>query len=248
MEPQTTWENTFDPHAILKRILTLGFWLPPWENKGKVKYPSIGCISSDYFRPEEFKPHTPNPAFENCTNRDGFWGAKIASSFSDEQIEAAVEAGQYSNPDAAAYLVQVLKERRDKIGRYWFSQINTLDRFTLKNGQNGSQSLTFIDWPVESNLESIEGTRYRYDFRIGGKLILENQEIQSKSSMPLPDIYTQRQYLDSINPKDKDGGQWEIKIHIFRDSTKKRSKWVKIYMDRDSETGRFTLLGIRRQE
>ena len=45
----------------------------------------------------------PQPAFREMTDRDGYWGAKIVASFSDEQIAAAVEAAHYEDPRASAY-------------------------------------------------------------------------------------------------------------------------------------------------
>jgi hypothetical protein len=53
------------------------------------------------------------------TDRDGYWGAKIVASFSDEQIAAAV--AKYEDPRARDYVVRTLT-RRDKIVRHWFER------------------------------------------------------------------------------------------------------------------------------
>jgi hypothetical protein len=46
---------------------------------------------------------------------DRRWGARIVAGFTDAHIRAAVAMGHYSDPCAAAYIVQTLIDRRDKI-------------------------------------------------------------------------------------------------------------------------------------
>jgi hypothetical protein len=66
---------------------------------------------------------------------DTFWAAKKVMSFTDEQLRALVETGEYSDPAAAEYLVRVLAERRDKIGRVYFSRVLPLDNFRIEGGR-----------------------------------------------------------------------------------------------------------------
>jgi hypothetical protein len=68
------------------------------------------------------------------TERDGYWGAKIVASFSDEQIAAAVDAANYEDPRARDYIVRNLITRRDKITRYWFEKVAPLDFFSVDKG------------------------------------------------------------------------------------------------------------------
>ncbi|MEE9169292.1 MAG: hypothetical protein V3U73_05965, partial [bacterium] len=102
--PNHPWrghENSFDPHVIAMNILTVGLYVRAWEKLEGVRFPSIGLYESKLFHPQKYKPQIPNPAFENMTNLDGYWGAKLVMSFTDEQLETAVAQGQYSNPEAA---------------------------------------------------------------------------------------------------------------------------------------------------
>jgi hypothetical protein len=46
-----------------------------------------------------------------------------------------VRAGAYTDPAAAETIAKVLMERRDKIGRYYFSKILPLDRFDVRDGE-----------------------------------------------------------------------------------------------------------------
>lgn len=123
--PNHKWrghQNDFDPHEIFKNIITLGLYVRPWEKLGDVEYPSVGIFNSGLFQPHKYKPQVPNPAFENMTDADALWATKIITSFTDEQIAAAVNTGQYSNPEAEACLVRIICERRDKIGQHYLSK------------------------------------------------------------------------------------------------------------------------------
>ena len=83
------------------------------------------------------------------TDLDGFWGAKIVMSFTNEQLAAVVDVAHYSDPNAEAYLLQILKERRDIIGRRWFSKVNPLDNFRLIEKNDGRSTLVFDDLAVD---------------------------------------------------------------------------------------------------
>jgi hypothetical protein len=164
VKPDTGHKNKFDPHDIFLDLFSLGFRVKGWEKKGPVKYPSIGLYESVYYDPLNYEPLIPNPAFERCTDRDGYWGAKLVMSFTDEQIETAVAAGKYSDPEAAKSLVQTLIERRDKTGRAWFARIAPLDRFELAN-----DVLRFTDLGIDRKLWSAGETEYQVEFQREGE-------------------------------------------------------------------------------
>jgi len=153
---------------------------PWWDYDPTPPYKAVGYFRTDVFKPGEWVPTYPNPAFEKLTERDGYWGAKLVMSFSDEDIEAIVETARISNPDAEAYLVDVLQKRRDKIGRYWFDKVNPLDRFavtapSLANQGSGSSggassagsaTLQFEDLAVEGGLVSDDARAYTYQLHL----------------------------------------------------------------------------------
>jgi hypothetical protein len=78
---------------------------------------------------------------------DAFWAAKKLAAFTNEDIEALVSTGQYSDPGAAAWIATVLAERRDRILRTYYAKVLPLDNFEIENGQ-----LTFSDLEVEEGL------------------------------------------------------------------------------------------------
>ncbi len=150
-------EYVWDPRTVALSIVALGFYRKGWEAPQPMKYPSIGYFENATFRPARWVPTYPNPAFERCTNRDAYWGAKIVMSFSDEEIRAIVGSGRLSNRDAAEELSRLIIERRDMIGRYWFAKVNPLDHFAVRG-----EELSFTDLAVAGGLETAEESEYRY--------------------------------------------------------------------------------------
>ena len=150
-------EYVWDPRTIFKSIVFLGFYRKPWEEPLPMPYPEVGYFENETFDADSWVPTYPNPAFERCTDRDAYWGAKIVMAFTDQDIAAMVSRGRYSNPKAAAELTRLLAERRDMIGRHWFARINPLDRFSVDEGVLG-----FADLAVEGGLERAEDTAYRF--------------------------------------------------------------------------------------
>ena len=125
------WEYMWEPGTALRRIATLGLWDRQWIRINYPDLPSIGRFESEYFKPEEWKPEYPSVAFDKADLEDTYWGAKIVMAFADAEIRAIVKTGGLGDPGAEAYLIQRLIERRDKIGRHWFSLVNTADNFEL---------------------------------------------------------------------------------------------------------------------
>ena len=109
--------------------------------------PAIGRFESKAFQPEAWIPNYPNPAFDQRTPEDEYWAAKIVMAFSDDDIRAIVETAKYSDPAAADYMVNTLKERRDKIGRAFFGKVLPLEDFRITNG-----TLEFRDLAVVHGL------------------------------------------------------------------------------------------------
>jgi hypothetical protein len=115
----TGTEYYADYGVMARQTATAGLAKFAWENAVDPNIPSVGRVESAQFDPEGWRPDYPNPAFDERTDRDARWGARIVAAFTDEHIRAAVAAAQYSDPRAAEYVTRVLIERRDKIARRW---------------------------------------------------------------------------------------------------------------------------------
>jgi hypothetical protein len=130
-KPRFGWEYMFDAKSAVARFATLGLWDRRWVRVKYPQNPSIGRFESREFDPKDWKPHYPNPAFLNLTDKDAYWAAKIVMSFTNEEIRAVVKTGQFSSADVETYIANTLIERRDKIGRVWLTNVNSFDRFEL---------------------------------------------------------------------------------------------------------------------
>jgi hypothetical protein len=119
----------------LASLLSLGLYSPGWERADYPKLKAVGRIESKVFDPERWKPNYPNPAFLSRQPDDEYWAANIVLAFTDEDIRTIVETGEYGNPLVVDHLVTTLAQRRDKIGRAYFSKVLPLDSFRVHNGE-----------------------------------------------------------------------------------------------------------------
>jgi hypothetical protein len=145
------------PIAALTQILSLGVWPAPWE---RVHYPdlrAVGNFESQSFDPEGWKPHYPNPAFMSSLPDDDYWAAKQVMAFTDDDIRAIVETAKFTDPRSTEYIVKTLAERRDKIGRVYFSKVLPLDHFHIEN-----QELVFDDLGVQYGFQSARSYQVRW--------------------------------------------------------------------------------------
>ncbi len=71
--------------------------------------PATGYFESEIFDADDWKPNFPNPAYQNATDRDLYWGAKIVMSFTDEIIDLIVAEARYSRPEDRERIARVLK-------------------------------------------------------------------------------------------------------------------------------------------
>jgi hypothetical protein len=130
-KPRAGNEYLWEPGPTFKTLFSLGLWVRPWIRVDYPNYPSLGNFEADFFQPEKWKPEYPNTAFNNLTDEDAFWAAKVVMAFSDDQVRAIVKTGQLTDPRAEAYLTETLIKRRDKVGRFWLNQVNPLDQFAV---------------------------------------------------------------------------------------------------------------------
>ena len=119
MTPRDGSEYLMDYGTAGTSLVTLGLLPPKWESAASPNLEGVGFFESQVFDPEHWRPFLPNPAFDEITERDLAWGARVVAAFSDEQIRAAIQQGRYTDPHTVDYLTRTLSERRDKIARRW---------------------------------------------------------------------------------------------------------------------------------
>ena len=119
--PEQGEEYIITPSAIMKSLLTLGFYKRPWVRHGVV-YPQTGYFTNEGFDPATWRPQIPNYAFQDMTVADAQWAAALLKKITDAMVIAAVDAGDITNEKARQDLIQKLIERRDIIINYWQSK------------------------------------------------------------------------------------------------------------------------------
>lgn len=125
----------FEWKESAKQLFTLGMLPPYWAFAKYPQIPSVGRFEWKVFDPEKWVPEYPNPAFLNRLPDDEFWGAKLVTAFTDEELRELIAVGQLSDPKAAPWLLECLRERRDKIGRVYFAKLLPLDGFRMEQGE-----------------------------------------------------------------------------------------------------------------
>ncbi|HJR57914.1 MAG TPA: hypothetical protein VJ813_00890 [Vicinamibacterales bacterium] len=114
-------------------MLTLGFYVRPWVKVRYPEIPAVGRLEATYFRPENWKPEYPNPAFRNARPEDRFWAARIVSRFSDADVRAIVGAAKFTDPMATEYLTETILARKAKVLMSWLNGTNPVVNVTMND-------------------------------------------------------------------------------------------------------------------
>ncbi|MGI9301851.1 MAG: hypothetical protein ACR2RB_03965 [Gammaproteobacteria bacterium] len=227
-------EYFLDFGTIGRSTVSFGAYVKPWEVPFNVEYPSAGYFNVAYFDPERWRPTFPNPAFKRMTLRDAYWGAKLVTSFTDEDIETIVRTGEFSDPRAERHVADVLKGRRDKIGRYYFNKINPLDRFKLTE-QGEIHTLGFENLALSGGYAPSATASYRYRISAAGKTV-------SEAVVQAPRIPLRRELMGASAAQ-----PCIVMIETSYDGGERWSKRVFVYIRYESGAGRFNIVGIDRE-
>ena len=240
--PRKGYANMFDLRDVGVSAITFGLKTWAWQYAKPPKYPSIGHFESELFEPHKFDPIYPNTAFEQLTFQDAYWGAKIVMAFSEDDLAALVETGQYSDPVSAAYLLKTLKERRIKIGRHWFGKINPLDFPSVDNSLD-TVDINFQDLAVVYGLEPNSAT-YQYEISHKGRRIIGPKEnTTTKITLAGTDLMTLLTAGDSASAADEHRFLFELRIRTARNANK-WSKPVIFWLYYKTNVNQFSIVGI----
>jgi hypothetical protein len=171
------------------------------------------------FDPEEWKNDYPNPAFIRMTPRDAFWAAKLIMSFTREELEAIVETGDFSDPDNAAYFLDVLVERQLKCGEFGINGVNPLDDFRVIDDRleftNMSNKYGFMEGTTEYRVKwSLFNNEDESVQPLRGPLM----QSETDSALPVVEYYRRNKHLlllaeiYSLNPEYP---HWNKRIGVY---------------------------------
>jgi hypothetical protein len=228
------WEYLFEGDLVWKRLVSLGFYLRPWQTVDYVEMPAIGRFESQAFDPVEWKPRVPTAAFLRARPDDLFWAARRVMAFSDEMIRALVASGQYSDENAARLLADVLIERRDKIGRAYLNAVNPVVGFAL----DANDTLTFDNAASAARVASEPAGGYvvnwaRFDNATGQATALGSPtaatDRRAKAPVALPSApgsYVKVQ-LAAVRPSEP---SWTLPVDVY--FRRGASGWTLVGVDR----------------
>jgi hypothetical protein len=213
------YEYIYEGDKTKKRLVSMGFYIQPWQTIPYRKYKSIGRFEGDYFKPEEWKPRIPTAAMLNARADDNFWAARRVMAFTDEMIRAIVKVGQYSDPAAEAHLATVLMKRRDKIGQAYLTAVNPLVDFRLDTSgvltfENAAVNAKFADAPREGYL----ARWYRFDnsngtaIQIGLPVISQGLKITAPEGIPSGDGEFIKVEVAAVNSPHS---SWSVPVQIY---------------------------------
>lgn len=236
-------EHQLDLGETAKSLFSFGLYRRPWHSTQKVAYRSVGFLESDIFDPGRWKANYPVLPFENMTLGDAFWGTRLVLSFTDEQIRAAVETGEFTDPGATDFLTRVLIQRRDKIARYWLSRVSPLGRFEVWSS-GGTLKLAFKDLEVEQGFVGRERRSYEFSKSIepGGKELASKRRVQEPllSVDMLPS--SQASPASEAAPRTaRDDHAYQVSLRTLRDGRYQGGK-VDVYLLNRKE--RWDVVGI----
>jgi hypothetical protein len=159
-------------------LLSFGLYRRPFQSRRAEydlmvrDYPAIGYFPADSFDPDAFRTNIKNPAFVRMTDRDAYWGAKVVTSFSGEQIAALVAAGGLFEPDAS-FAERALRVRRDIIGRRYLRPMAAVEAPAMS--ADGA-AVCFTDLAIARGYATPAEARYAVSIGDGTNRVLARRE------------------------------------------------------------------------
>jgi hypothetical protein len=148
--PDRGSEGWLELGRTMAALVTLGAYQRDWQkvredyDRMVARYPSIGWYPAEGWEPEDFRTIRRVPAHLRMTDRDAYWAAKVITSFTDDQIRAAVSTGRYPQ-DAARHLAHALRVRRDTIGRVYLTRVTAVEEPRVSDD---GRTICFVDLAI----------------------------------------------------------------------------------------------------
>jgi len=239
----TGYAYSIDLEQAIVSLATLGMRRWSWEGaSAEGMPPSIGYFESARFTPAGWKPLHANPAFDHMTANDAFWATEIVASFTGDDLQACIDAAEFSDPEAGPFLHAALMERRRKIIDYYYMKVNPLDDFRLS--QDGSSlTVSFEDRGVLDGAANTDQVEHRFRFGHGKGSWGAYQPLASGESITLDAGTLERMRQVSASATSDNDRVFNVQIQSHRNG--KWGHWVKafIYFNGDLEQSR--LVGIQ---
>ena len=183
-------EYAMDAGNMMKELFTLGIFTAPDEKSAPLIDPAVGIFSGEDFEPGNWKPSFHVMPFDNMTEEDAFWAARIIHSFDEKQVHRIVETAEYSNPKVTDYITRTLMTRRRLVIRHWLKDTNPIGKFAVEAESGGSVALKFDDFLAGQDV----GGSVKYSYEIvtvgadNGKIDPKKRPSATGTRIPLGSI------------------------------------------------------------
>jgi hypothetical protein len=145
------------PH-MFQDLVTFGVIARPWQSaRFGPAGPVLGYFNARHFVADAWVPGYPNPAFNERTERDSAWMARIIARIREPHIRAAVARGRFSEPVVANELYRILVERRRRILERYLTRLSPLTWPEVRD----SRRLCMQDLAVWSGIRPASTRRYQ---------------------------------------------------------------------------------------
>lgn len=234
-EATNGYESQYDFAELARNALTLGLRSRPWEGVRQPPLRGVGLFDAAHFDPGAWAPYQFYSPFFETDRFDSFWGAKLLVRFTPRELAAIFDEAHFSDPRAAAYLVQTLIARQRASGRYWFDRVAPLDAFSIES--TGAQPrLCFTDLALHYGLRDGR-THYAIDtFDRDGKPTTFSADVEAGA---------RGRTCATIRTADRDPERYTIvRLRVTRPGNAPPPVVVHLAKLRD---GRLEVVGLRRR-
>lgn len=126
----------FDAGDIALDFITFGTMKRPWERAEiRPRQELFNYFDVENFDPERWKMEYSNPAFNEMTERDAAWMARILSEFTPESVDQLAVMGNFSLPENTQYIASVLKGRLQRILDRYLTRVSPLSKVEVSGNQ-----------------------------------------------------------------------------------------------------------------
>jgi len=244
---QQDGEYSVEVGRTLASLLTLGAYRRPFQDRREewtrlsAEHPALGYFPAETFDPDAFRTNQRIPSHMRMTERDAYWGAKLVTAFSDEQIAAVVATARLPEADGA-YIDHALRVRRDIIGRRYLRAVAAVENASVS--PDGTR-ICFQDLAIARGYAQAAEVRYRVEVSDGrGTRLATYEEDASGLASCLP-----------IGPGiDGTGTGYrivEIRAHLIGAAGHDGlhvTKAARVHLRWRESVGRYVLVGIERDE
>jgi hypothetical protein len=230
----------------LASLFSLGAYRRPFQDRREewarlnAEHPAMGYFPAETFDPDTFRTNQRLPSHMRMTERDAYWGAKLVSSFSDEQLAALVATARLPEADGR-YLEHALRIRRDIIGRRYLRAIAAVENPGMS--PDGSR-ICFQDLAIARGYAQPAEVRYQMAVSDGrGNRLAAYEQQASGPSTCVP--------IGAPAPGATGYRIVELRAHLIGPAGHEAThitKAARVHLRWRGAEGRFVLVGLERDE